>query len=797
MTGIYFILYSFFIYSFLFLYVFTSYMSYKWWGSKFEKYSQWIHGLILGVGGVIAISFIVILGLRNVDDGRFALITLTTLFYGPVAGSVSFLVILSYLFLLKRAYIFLYIIIGVTLIFSTTFMKRFFDKRKSIYSYGTILFIAAVNNILSLIVSIMISPEYGQVVESKRNSILIFIQFILLVMLLSSIIKKEKSNEGYINALLLSKSDLEAQNEEIRALYEEMAATEEALQSNYDELYEYKWKLEESEKRYSRVIAASEEGFFDYYPVTKVWFVSDRFCNIFGFNAEDSNIVTSSFFNRLGENGIEVSAYFESLTAWHDEERFSEEIQILCHDEVYRWAQINAIAEKDEAGRLMRITGSLLDINQRKIEQEKVEFYAFHDPVTGFLNEDYFVEAILHHSEKSLIILYVAIYDFNRLAMIYGSKIADIIQYQLGIYIHENFDNAITYSHIRAGVFGILLDDHIENINYIQNNIRKFEMLYKQDVFIGNYNINISLMFPYCVNNNGLSIEEFMDHIEVTYEHCNDQKISFKLQGFSSAYFEDKSYIKRVSNYLFKAISEQLFTVMYQPQVENGKIIGVEALVRLTHPEIGVISPDVFIPIAEELGIVHEIDQLVISESCRMISNLNKAKGWTLKLSVNLSFLDLISEQVVETFISIGEKYGLNNGLLSFEMTETAISKYIEGLQNNLTIINEAGIKIELDDFGTGYSSLKYLGELPVDVIKIDKAFITDIEESDKMRGLVQLMINVGHLLDLIVVAEGIENIEQFKILKSLNCNRYQGYYFSRPLSESDLVELVEGQVEN
>lgn len=796
MTGIYFVLYSFFIYSFLFLYVFTSYISYKWWGSKFEKHSQLIHGFILGLGGVIAISLIVILGLKNVDDGRFALITLATLFYGPIAGGMSFFVILLYLLMLKRAYIFLYIIIGITLILSTTFMKRFFDKRKSAYAYATILFIAAVNNILALIVSIIISPEYGQVVESQRHSILIFIQFVLLVMLLSSIIKKEKSNDGYINALLLSKSDLEAQNEEIRALYEEMAATEEALQANYDELFEYRWKLEESEKRYSRVIAASEEGFFDYYPVTRVWFVSDRFCNIFGFQAQDSNLVTNSFFDRLGENGAKVSACFESPTAWHKENRFSEEIQILCKDEIYRWAQINAIAESDEAGRLMRITGSLLDINQRKIEQEKVEFYAFHDPVTGFLNEDYFVEAVLRHSEKSLIILYVAIYDFNRLTMIYGSKIADIIQYQLGIYIHEIFDKVITYSHIKSGVFGILLEDSLENLNYIQINIQKLKNLYKQDLYIGNYNINISLMFPYCINHKGLSIEEVMEHIEVTYEHCNDKKITSKLQGFSSVYFENKSYIKQVSNYLFKAISECLFTVVYQPQLEKGKIIGVEALARLSHPVMGVIPPDVFIPLAEELGIVHEIDQIIISESCQMIANLNKVKGWTLKLSVNLSFLDLISEQIVETFIGIGEQYGLNNGLLSFEMTETAISKYIEGLQNNLATINKAGIKIELDDFGTGYSSLKYLGELPVKVIKIDKDFVKDIEESDKMRGLVQLMINVGHLLNLIVVAEGIENIEQFRILEALNCDRYQGYYFSKPLDKSDLIQFIEGYLE-
>ncbi|GAU77548.1 EAL domain-containing protein [Fusibacter sp. 3D3] len=772
-------------------------MSYKWWGSKFEKHSQFIHGFILGLGGVFAIAFISILGLKNVDDGRFAIITLTTLFYGPIAGSMSFLVMLCYLLLLKRAYMLLYMIIGVTLILSTTFMKRLFNKRKSTYAYVTILIIAAVNIILSLIVGMIISPEYGQVVEAQRHSILIFIQFILLVMLLSSIIKKEKSNDGYISALLLSKSDLEAQNEEIRALYEEMAATEEALQANYDELFEYRWKLEESEKRYSRVISASAEGFFDYYPVTKVWFVSNRFCNIFGFKAEESNLVTNSFFDRLGENGVKVSAYFESPIAWQEAKRFSEEIQILCNDDVYRWAQINAIAERDEAGRLMRITGSLLDINQRKIEQEKVEFYAFHDPVTGFLNEDYFVEAILRHSDKSLIILYVAIYDFNRLAMIYGSKITDIIQYQLGIYIHENFDDVITYSHIRAGVFGILLNDTTEQLSCIQKNIGKLNKLYKRDLFIGNYNINISLMFPYCINKKGLSIEEVMEHIEVTYEHCNDKKIISKLQGFSSVYFEDKSYIKQVSNYLFKAISEQLFTVVYQPQIENGKIIGVEALARLTHPVMGIIPPDVFIPIAEELGIVHEIDQIIITKSCKMISDLNKRKGWALKLSVNLSFLDLISEQIIETFIGIGAAYGLNNGLLSFEMTETAISKYIEGLQNNLATINKAGIKIELDDFGTGYSSLKYLGELPVEVIKIDKAFVESIEESDKMKGLVQLMINVGHLLNLTVVAEGIENIEQFRILEALNCDRYQGYYFSKPLDEPSLIEFVKGQLDN
>lgn len=791
MTGIYFILYSFLIYSFLFLYVFTSYISYKWWGGKIERYSQVIHGTILGFGGVFAIVLISLLGLTNVNDGRFAIITLSTLFYGPIAGSVSFFVMLISLMILKRTYLFLYIILGMSIIAATILMKRIVVKNKENIAYFSILLIASVNGILTLTLSILISPEYGQVVESQRYSVLIVIIFILLVLLLSSIIKKEISNAGYISALLLSKSDLEAQNEEIRALYEEMAATEEALQSNYDELYEYRWKLEESEKRYSRVITASAEGFFDYYPVTKVWFVSNRFCEILGFSPSESNLVTGSFIDRLGENGAKVRLYFESVSPWIGIDRFSEEIQVLCKDNVLRWAQINAIAEKDESGRLMRITGSLLDINQRKIEQEKVEFYAFHDPVTGFLNEDYFVEAVIQNAKTSLIILYVAIYDFNRLAMIYGSKIAAIIQYQLGIFISENFNNVITYSHIRAGVFGILLENTPENMTSIRQNVKKLIDLYKKDIFIGNYNINISLMFPYCVNQEGLSIEEIMEHVEMTYQHCNDKKIISKLQGFISAYFDDKSYIKKVSNFLFKAISENLFTVMYQPQIEKDEIVGVEALVRLEHPELGNIPPDVFIPIAEELGIIHEIDQIVMIESCKTIIRLNETLNRSLKLSVNVSFLDIISEQIVENLIGIAKQFDLCNGGISFEVTETAISKYLEGVQSNLHTIRDAGIHIELDDFGTGYSSLKHLGELPVNVIKIDKGFINTIGESEKMKGLVQLMINVGHLLNLTVVAEGIETELQFNILKELNCDRYQGYYFAKPLTEITLVDYV------
>ncbi len=791
MTGIYFILYSFLIYSFLFLYVFTTYISYKWWGKKNEKYSQLIHGVILGLGGSLAIALISLLELNNVSDGRFAMITLATLFYGPVAGGISFVLMLAYLMVLKRVYILLYIIIGAVIISCTLIMKRILVKNKDSISYVSILLISSVNSILILVLGILISPEYSRVIESQKHSVLLTIQFVLLMLLLSGIIKKENSNEGYINAILASKSDLESQNEEIRALYEEMAATEEALHYNYDELNEYRWKLEESEKRYSRVITASEEGFFDYYPVTKVWFVSNRFCEILGFDSNESNIVTSTFFSRLGEKGSKISTFFDSAESWQDRDRLSEEIQILCKDEVIRWAQINAIAEKDEFGRLMRITGSLLDINQRKIEQEKVEFYAFHDPVTGFLNEDYFVEAVIQHAKSPLIILYVAIYDFNRLSMIYGSKIASIIQYQLGIYIYENFDKVITYSHIRAGVFGILLENSQDSMVTLRKNVKKLIEVYKKDIFIGNYNINISLMFPYCINEEGLSIEEVMEHVEMTYQHCNDKKIISKLQGFISSYFDDKTYIKNVSNFLFKAISEQLFTVMYQPQIEKGNVVGVEALVRLKHPELGSIPPDIFIPIAEDLGIIHEIDQIVMIESCTTITRINKDNNLNLKLSVNVSFLDIISEQIVDLLIGIAKQFNMCNGGISFEVTETAISKYLEGVQSNLYKIRDAGIYIELDDFGTGYSSLKHLGELPVNTVKIDKGFINTISESDKMKGLVQLMINVGHLLNLTVVAEGIETEAQFEILKELNCDRYQGYYFEKPLSEEALVKFI------
>lgn len=794
MSGIYYTIYSFLIYCLLFVYVFLILRGYQKYKKRPQKVQEIIYGVAFGFGGILTNSVLMLLKFGTVGDGKFVMITISTLFFGPISGVITFLVMAIYMLALGRAAIILYLLLGGMLIGTTTILMRLLKFKVETPSYRVIAIVSVLNSILLNMASTVIFPEYDKLVEMQKYTLLESFQYMLLMILLASIIKREISNEGYITALLVSKTDLEAQNEEIRALYEEMAAAEETLQINYDELNDYRWKLEESEKRYGRVITAGEEGFFDYYPVTKAWFVSNRFCEIFGYEEASSEQVTRSFFHRLGEDNEEIQTYFEDKEKWKQGEILSRELQILCSDEVYRWVQFKAIAEKDEFGKLMRITGSILDINQRKIEQEKVEFYAFHDPVTGFLNEDYFVEAVqalLQKPESNMMLLYVGIYDFSHLSAIYGSKIAEIVQYQLGINIHQIFDNVLTYSHIRPGVFGVLIEDSENQMAALKSKIKTLNQCYETDIFIGNYNINISLMYPFCLNEGNLTIEEIMEHIEVSYEYCVEHKIVGRLEAFNTIFYEHKTFVKQVSNYLFKAISEDLFTVVYQPQIEKGQVVGMEALVRLSHPELGMIPPDEFIPIAEDMGIIHQIDQNVMIKALKYAEELNEMYNRRIRISINLSFLDLMSEPIVDEIIEIYHQHKSLEGLVSFEITETAISKYLEGVQANLSKISEHGILLELDDFGTGYSSLKHLGQLPVEVVKIDKAFVKTLGENDKMLGLVELMINVGHLLNLKVIAEGIEEREQFEILEGMNCDRYQGYYFSKPLSPEAFEAFV------
>ncbi|MBE5962801.1 MAG: EAL domain-containing protein [Lachnospiraceae bacterium] len=241
------------------------------------------------------------------------------------------------------------------------------------------------------------------------------------------------------------------------------------------------------------------------------------------------------------------------------------------------------------------------------------------------------------------------------------------------------------------------------------------------------------------------------------------------------------------------AIEREELSLAFQPQIhaKSGKLLKFEALARLSSQRLGPIPPSVFIPIAEESGIIHELGNHILRKACLFNKQLLDSGLPPMTVSVNISSVQLSHFGFFEQLSSILEETKLPPKYLELELTESALVSSIIDTTTIFERLQSIGVKVALDDFGTGYSSLSYLSQMPLDTLKIDKSFVDVIERYERGHAMIDTMIRIAHILDLSVVAEGVENDIQYKMLKELGCDFIQGYLFSRPLSHSEFVEFA------
>jgi diguanylate cyclase (GGDEF)-like protein len=262
---------------------------------------------------------------------------------------------------------------------------------------------------------------------------------------------------------------------------------------------------------------------------------------------------------------------------------------------------------------------------------------------------------------------------------------------------------------------------------------------------------------------------------------------------FDEKVLERELFNQRLLNDLKRALDDEEFLVYYQPKFdirpEKPKLVGAEALIRWQHPEMGMIPPDKFIPLFERNGQISEIDKYVWSHAAHQIAIWKSRYGFTLPVSVNLSRVDVFDAGLMNTLDDILTREGLDHSALELEITESAYTEDAEQLIYLAKTLHRMGYTIEMDDFGTGYSSLNMLSSMPIDVLKMDRAFILRIENNDKDAQMVSLILGIAQNLEIPVIAEGVETESQLLMLKDLGCALVQGYYFSRPLHPDEFED--------
>jgi diguanylate cyclase (GGDEF)-like protein len=343
--------------------------------------------------------------------------------------------------------------------------------------------------------------------------------------------------------------------------------------------------------------------------------------------------------------------------------------------------------------------------------------------------------------------------------------------------------------------FNIILDD-IENFNIPEEIARKIINALVPPHSLGGSEIHISCsigitFYP----NDGISTETLTQNANIAMSYAKELGRN-NFQYFNQELYEKRKQQTNIENALKFAIDREEFFLTYQPiyDLNTLRMVGMEALVCWQHPQLGLISPNIFIPLAEENGLIDAIGKWIIHKAAAQAAKWYLTGYQKFKLAINISPRQLLQMNLPQLFIDIINKTQVPPEILEIELTETAMMAYSNITETIIQKINAIGIGIALDDFGTGYSSLSHLKNMPIETIKIDKSFIENITTHRHDAMIVKSMINLAKNLGLNVIAEGIESAEQLKLLVANGCAQGQGYYLSKPLTTDQITTVLKRQ---
>ena len=325
-------------------------------------------------------------------------------------------------------------------------------------------------------------------------------------------------------------------------------------------------------------------------------------------------------------------------------------------------------------------------------------------------------------------------------------------------------------------------DDYDKLFNDINNCLRDKYNLSNVTIRLGIYPSNSNENVDSRIDRAKLVCDEIINSNNKFYNVYNDED-------------QKKQLFKEKLNHDFKkAIANKEFKVFYQPKITikdgNYKLSSAEALVRWVHPELGFISPGMFIPLFEENGNIKILDKYVWNEAARQIKEWYDKYNILLPISVNISRIDMFDDKIVEVISSIAKNNNINPSELLLEITESAYNNETDQIINIINQLRGLGFKIEIDDFGSGYSSLNTLATLSFDYLKLDMKFVHDMFKNDKTLKMVGIVSDIAKYLNVSLIAEGVETKEQLDKLKELNYNVIQGYYFSKPVTNIDFEDF-------
>ncbi len=461
------------------------------------------------------------------------------------------------------------------------------------------------------------------------------------------------------------------------------------------------------------------------------------------------------------------------------------------------WQSISAVRGED--GRVTHFVAAFSDFTAIHRAEEKLNHLAHHDALTDLPNrllfDDRFERAIEHarRAQQRCTLLFLDLDSFKVVNDTLGHAIGDDLLRGVAQRLRASLRRSDTLARLGGDEFVVLTGGtQPEDASHLAVKILG---ALREPFELGDEQIRISA---------SIGIAVFPDHgsdRNVLMRAADIAMYSAKSQGRNRYQFFTEDMSERthermqMEQGLRRAIESNTLEVHYQPQqrLSDGQLTGVEALVRWPHPELGMVAPARFIPVAEESGIIETLGLWVLRRACRDIIGLPDCEGRQMRLAVNVSVRQFLRDDFVAQVLGVLTETGFPAEALELEITESTV-QVIEQSAGILDALKRLGVSISIDDFGTGYSSLSVLRGLPIDRIKIDRSFIADLTESDDARAMVDAMLALGRSLRMKTIAEGIEQAEQADLLIRLGCDEGQGYLFARPMPLADLRRSLSGR---
>jgi diguanylate cyclase (GGDEF)-like protein len=475
--------------------------------------------------------------------------------------------------------------------------------------------------------------------------------------------------------------------------------------------------------------------------------------------------------------------------------------------------QQQAEVELDQEGNLAKVWGTVQDVTQLRRAEEKIQDLAYFDSLTGLANRRWFKErakralAIANRYDRQTAILFVDLDDFKRINDTLGHTTGDQLLRQVAkrivasvrstdCVVTSQFDESERQSEDIARLGGDEFTVLLSEIHQLADASVVAERIIdslRQSLIVGGHEVVVTPSIGIAVSPyDGTDVDALLKHADTAMYHAKrsgKNSYQFFVESMNAASMRRLT----LENELRKALDRGELYVHYQPQMDlwEGPIVGVEALLRWHNEELGSVAPTEFIPVAEETGLICSIGEWVLRQACTQAKNWQNEGLPRIRMAVNLSARQLTQAGFTELVRAIIEETGLDPQYLELELTESCLMEDVDHAIEALSALKTTGVSLAIDDFGTGYSSLTHLRRFPIDRLKIDRSFVSNITSDPSDAALAMAVVAMAHSLELRVTAEGVETAEQESFLRDRRCDEVQGYHISRPVNPQKISEMI------